>query len=101
APGLKKLSRITAARWYCRMVPEVGADASMPGRTRHSRPVGVSTIGARLALKKESSCPPGENTLLKSSSSTSPGDDLAKGYLPPIALAQNEAEPLTARFMFS
>src|SRR5205085_11808884 len=84
-----------------RIVPGAGADASIPGRTRQSRPVGVSTIGARLAIKKESSWPPGENTLLKSSSSTSPGEERANGYLPAIALAQNEAEPLTARFRFS
>src|SRR3954447_20545015 len=82
------------------MVVGDGAEASIPGRGRHSRPVGVSTNCARLPAKNESSCPPGENTLLKSSSSTSPGD-LANGYLPSIALAQNDAEPLTARLMFS
>src|SRR6185503_6685579 len=100
APGLKKLSRITAARWYCRILPGDGAEASIPGRTPQSRPVGVSTNCARLPAKNASSCPPGENTLLKSSSSTSP-PALANGYLPSIALAQKEAEPLTARLMFS
>src|SRR3982750_4518453 len=82
------------------MVGGDGAEASIPGRGRHSLPVGVSTNCARLPAKNASSCPPGENTWLKSPSTPAP-DDLANGYLPSIALAQNEAEPLTARLRFS
>src|SRR3954454_5345750 len=82
------------------MVAGEGAEASIPGRGRHSRPVGVSTNCARLPAKNASRAPRGETPLLKPWTSTPP-DDLANGYLPSIALAQNDAEPLTARLMFS